>query len=438
MNLIKEPLTRFIKLETSGSIILFAVTIAALILANSPAGDGFQNFWNNYITISLPGLELSKPILKWINDGLMVIFFFLIGLEIKREIITGELSHLKKASLPLFAAIGGMIFPALLFLLFNQGKAGSEGWGIPMAADIAFSLGILKLLGKRVPIGLKVFLMAFAIIDDLGAVLIIAFFYSIDLTWSYIVIGLVIIVFLFFLSSHGLYSKYLFFLMGIVVWILFLKSGIHTTIAGVLLAFTIPLKRKTNSVSFFNKGKEMLNQFVSDCDRNSEKTILTKNQINIIDELEDLTEKTAPPLQYIEHRLHGWVSYLIMPLFALANAGVVFSFSGDTNFGLSINLAMSLIFGNIIGIFSFSWLTIKLKLAELPENVTFFQLFGISVLGGLGFTMALFINNLAYSNPSLINSAKMGILIGSFIAGSLGYLIIKLALKDYKNKGMSN
>ncbi len=437
MKIIKEPLAKFIRLETSGSIILFAVTVLALILANSPVGNNFQSFWDSYITISLPGLELSKPILKWINDGLMVIFFFLIGLEIKREILTGELNHLKKASLPIFAAIGGMIFPALLFLLFNQNKPGSEGWGIPMAADIAFSLGILKLIGKRVPLGLKVFLMAFAIIDDLGAVLIIAFFYSTNLTWLFIFIGLAIIAFLFFLSSRGLYSKYLFFLMGIIVWILFLKSGIHTTIAGVLLAFTIPLKRKTNSASFYNEGKEMLEQFVSDCDTNMEKTILTKNQINAIDGLEYLTEKTAPPLQYIEHRLHGWVSYLIMPLFAFANAGVVFSLSSDTNFMLSLNIAMSLLIGNVVGIFSFSFLAIKLKLAELPENVTFFQLAGISVLGGLGFTMALFINNLAYTDPVLINSAKMGILIGSFIAGLLGYLIIRLALKDYKNKEAS-
>ncbi len=437
MNLIKEPLAKFIRLETSSSIILFTVTVAALILANSPVGESFLGFWNNYITISVPGFELSKPVLKWINDGLMVIFFFLIGLEIKREILTGELSHLKKASLPLFAAIGGMIFPALLFLLINQGKTGIEGWGIPMAADIAFSLGILKLLGKQVPSGLKIFLMAFAIIDDLGAVLIIAFFYSTNLSWAYIGIGLAIIALLFVLSSHGIYSKYLFFALGIVVWILFLKSGIHTTIAGVLLAFTIPLKRKTNSLSFYNEGKEMLDLFVSGCNKNEEKSILTKNQIDIIDELEDLTEQTAPPLQYIEHRLHGWVSYLIMPLFALANAGVVFSFSGDTNFSLSLNIALSLIFGNIIGIFSFSWLSIKLKIAELPENVTFFQLFGISVLGGLGFTMALFINNLAYTDAVLINSAKMGILLGSFIAGLMGYLLIKLALRNYKKEEAS-
>ena len=182
----------------------------------------------------------------------------------------------------------------------------------------------------------------------------------------------------------------------------------------------------------------MLDQFVRECDRNNEKAILTKSQINIIDEIEDLTEKTAPPLQYIEHRLHGWVSYLIMPLFAFANAGVVFSFSSDTNLVLSLNIAASLIFGNLIGIFSFSWLSVKLKLAELPQNVTFFQIAGISVLGGLGFTMALFINNLAYNEPTLINSAKMGILIGSFIAGSLGYLIIKLALKNSKNEEVPN
>jgi len=430
MNFIKEPLNKFIRLETSGSIILFAATLAALVLANSPVGEAFLGFWKNYITISFPGFELSKPILKWINDGLMVIFFFLIGLEIKREVVTGELSHLKKASLPIFAAVGGMIIPALLFTVLNRGNSGSEGWGIPMAADIAFSLGILKLLGKRVPLGIKIFLMAFAIIDDLGAVLVIAFFYSTNLVWSYIGIGLFIIALLFVLSNRGLYSKYLFFVMAVVVWVLFLKSGIHTTIAGVLLAFTIPLKRKTNSVSFYKNGKELLEEFVIDCDLNEEKTILSHHQMNMIDEMEEITEKTASPLQYLEHRLHGWVSYLVMPIFAFANAGVVFSFTDETNISLALNIALSMIGGNIIGIFSFSWLAIKFGIAELPDSTTIQQLAGVSILGGLGFTMSLFINNLAYQDPVLINSAKMGILIGSFIAGLLGYLMIKLTLKE--------
>ncbi len=432
MNFIKEPLNKFIRLETSASIVLFSATLCALILANSPVSNKFLGFWENYITFSFPGFELSKPILKWVNDGLMVVFFFLIGLEIKREIVTGELSHLKKASLPIFAAIGGMILPALLFAFLNQGKPGSEGWGIPMAADIAFSLGILKLLGKRVPPGIKVFLMAFAIIDDLGAVLVIAFFYSSNLVWSYIGIGLLIVALLFLLSVRGLYSKYLFFILGLVVWVLFLKSGIHTTIAGVLLAFTIPLKRKTNSVSFFHNSKELLDQFINNCNLNEKKTILSHHQMNAIDELEELTEKTASPLQYLEHRLHGWVSYLVMPIFAFANAGVIFSFSGDTNISLSFNIALSMIVGNFIGIFSFSWLALKLKLAELPKNVAVRQLAGVSVLGGLGFTMSLFINNLAYEDPVMINSAKMGILFGSLIAGLMGYLVIKLTLEKTK------
>lgn len=428
IRLIKEPLNQFIRLETSSSIILFLATIAALVLANSPVGESFLGFWDSYITIKVPGFELSKPILKWINDGLMAIFFFLIGLEIKREILSGELSKIKKASLPIFAAIGGMLIPAITFTFLNMGKPGAEGWGIPMAADIAFSLGILKLLGNRVPNGLKVFLMAFAIIDDLGAVLVIAFFYSSDLVWLYIGIALVIVTVLILLSFRGYYSKYLFFVLGIVVWVLFLKSGIHSTIAGVLMALTIPLRRAADTNSFYTEGKEKLDAFLEDCQANGEKTILTARQMHAIDDLEEITEKTASPLQYLEHRLHGWVSYLIMPLFALANAGVIFSFSSDSNFSLSTNLAISMVAGNFTGIFLFSFLAIKLNIAELPEKVSIQQLAGVSFLGGLGFTMSLFINNLAYNDYSLLNSAKMGILIGSFIAGLVGYLVLRSIL----------
>jgi Na+:H+ antiporter, NhaA family len=437
MKFIREPLDKFIKLETSGSIILFLATVSALVLANSPLSESFLDFWNNYISINLPGLELSKPIIKWINDGLMVIFFFLIGLEIKRELLAGELNNFKKASLPLFAAVGGMVFPAVLFIILNFGEPGSEGWGIPVATDIAFTLGILQLLGKRVPVGLKVFLMAFAIIDDLGAVLVIAFFYSTNLAWGYIGIALLIIVVLFALSLKGYYSKYFFFLMGVIVWILFLKSGIHATIAGVLLATTIPIKRKTNTTSFYNDVKDALNMFVADCDRKKdEKNILTQNQLSAIEEIEDLAEKTAPPLQYLEHSLHGWIVFLIMPLFALANAGVVFNFGGESNFGLSTNIALSMVFGKAIGIFLFSLVSIKLKISELPKKITYKMLAGISILGGLGFTMSLFINNLAFSDQALIDSAKMGILIGSVVAGTLGFIVLKAALKGEEKNEM--
>ncbi|HKJ79870.1 MAG TPA: Na+/H+ antiporter NhaA, partial [Prolixibacteraceae bacterium] len=401
MNFIKHSLLgRFIRLETSSSIILFLATIAALILANSPLSESFLSFWENKITVSLPGFELSKPVLKWINDGLMAVFFFLIGLEIKREILAGELSNLKKASLPVIAAIGGMVVPALFFVLLNRGNPGMEGWGIPVATDIAFTLGILQLLGKRVPVGLKVFLMAYAIIDDLGAVLIIAFFYSAQLSWVNIGVGLLIVAALLIFAARGYYSKYIFFIAGIIVWVLFLKSGIHATIAGVLMALTIPIQRKTNTSLFYNKSNKLLDEFRKDINQEEKNKILSKNQIEVLDELDGLTENITPPLQHLEHRLHGWVSYLIMPLFAFANAGVVFNFTSDMNLDLSANISISMVLGKTIGIFLFSYLAIKTSFSESPINVTLTHILGVAALGGLGFTMSLFINNLAYTDPN--------------------------------------
>jgi NhaA family Na+:H+ antiporter len=433
MNFIKDPINRFIKMETSSSIILFAASIAALILANSSLSETFLGFWKNDMSISLPGFKLSKPILKWINDGLMAVFFFLIGLEIKREILIGELSNLKKASLPMLAAVGGMLFPALIFVTLNSGNAGMKGWGIPMATDIAFSLGILTLLGKRVPVGLKVFLMAFAIIDDLGAVLVIAFFYSSKLIWANIAMGIIIVIALSILTRFKLYSKYLYFIAGVVVWVLFLKSGIHSTIAGVLMALTIPIDRNVATRTFYDRGTEILKSFLNECkSQQDNNTILSHKQLDAIDDMEELTEKTASPLQYLEHSLHGWVAYLIIPLFAFANAGVVFNFSGDTNTALATNIALSLVFGKFVGIFLVSYLAVKLKISELPKNVNLVGLAGVALLGGLGFTMALFINNLAFTDEVLINSAKMGILIGSFVAGILGYFTIRLMIKSSK------
>jgi NhaA family Na+:H+ antiporter len=312
--------------------------------------------------------------------------------------------------------------------MVSQGPKDGESHG----RRHCFSLGILKLLGNRVTSGLKLFLIAFAIIDYLGSVLVIALFYRSNLVWAYIFIGLSIVVLLLILSNYGYYSKYLFFLAGIIVWVLFLKSGIHATIAGVLLALTIPLNRKTDTRSFFENSKETLALFMDDCQNQETKTVLTKKQIEALDELDDLTEKTAPPLQFIEQRLHGWVSYLIMPLFALANAGVVFQFGDQTYSYLTFNIAISLIIGNFLGIFLSSLLSVKLKLAILPENVNIKQLAGVSILGGLGFTMSLFINNLAFTETAIIDSAKLGILIGSFTAGMLGYIVLRATLGSKK------
>ncbi len=430
MKIIQEPIKRFINLETSSSIILFAFSIIAIIWANSSYGYLYNELWNHNFTIGFADTKfhLDKPLILWINDGLMAIFFFVIGLEVKREILAGELTTLKKASLPIFAAIGGMVFPVLIFLVLTNGKEGVEGWGIPMATDIAFTLGILKVLGNRVPLGLKIFLTAFAIVDDIGAVLVIAIFYSANIEWQLLFYGLLIFGILVFLSYRNVYSKYLFFVFGCVIWLLFLKSGVHPTIVGILMAFTIPIERKANLIEYVHLVRKELSVFKDD--EVQENGLLTKEQLNIIDSVETITEKVHSPLQNLEHTLHGWVSYIIMPIFALANAGVVISFAGLGDVShISLNIALALVFGNAVGIMLMVFIGIKLKLADLPDGVNFKQLFGVSMLGGLGFTMSLFIANLAYGNESLIAASKMGVIMGSLVAGVVGYLVLRFTLK---------
>ncbi|PKP12432.1 MAG: Na+/H+ antiporter NhaA [Bacteroidetes bacterium HGW-Bacteroidetes-3] len=427
---VSGSLNQFIHLETTASLLLFAFSVFAVIWANSPYGSAYEQLWHYKFTIGFANtnFHLEKSLILWINDGLMAIFFFVIGLEVKREVLAGELTTLRKASLPVFAAIGGMAFPVMIFLFFNQGKAGVDGWGIPMATDIAFTLGILKLLGNRVPLGLKIFLTAFAIVDDIGAVLVIAIFYSANIQWDLIAYAILIVGMLGFLSYKHVYSKYLYFVLGFVVWLLFLKSGIHPTIAGILMAFTIPMYRKINLSYYVQELSAQLQIFKGYKFKNPQ--LLNKKQLEVVDEIETITNQVQSPLQHLEHSLHGWVSYVIMPIFALANAGVVLSFSGLENTGhITLNIAMALVFGNTFGIMLLSFLAIKLKLADLPEGVKFKQLLGVSILGGLGFTMSLFITNLAYNDESFIAAAKMGVILGSLIAGFLGYLILRMQLK---------
>ncbi|MBG7629806.1 MAG: Na+/H+ antiporter NhaA, partial [Bacteroidetes bacterium] len=347
MRRISTPLKEFIKLETSSSIILFAVSIFAVLWANSSYGYLYEDLWHHKFTIGFAdnNLHLSKPLILWINDGLMAVFFFVIGLEVKREILVGELTTLRKASLPIFAAIGGMLFPVLIFLFLGSDKVGSEGWGIPMATDIAFTLGILTLLGKRVPLGLKIFLTAFAIVDDIGAVIVIAIFYSSNIQWDLLGYAMLIYAFVAFLSYRKVYSQYLYFLIGCAVWWLFLKSGVHPTIAGILMAFTIPIERKVDIKQYIKLVTLQFNIFKASKPKSEE--LLSSDQIHAIDAVESLTSKVHSPLQNLEHTLHGWVSYLIMPIFALANAGVVISFSGLGEMAhISYNIALALVFGN--------------------------------------------------------------------------------------------
>jgi NhaA family Na+:H+ antiporter len=425
--LLITPFQKFVKIESFSGILLFTATLIALIWANSPLSHLYESLWQYNIGITSTHFTLNKPLILWINDGLMAVFFFLIGLEIKRELLIGELNTIRKASFPFFAALGGMLVPVALFFLLNDNQSTSNAWGVPMATDIAFSLAILNLLGKRIPIGLKIFLTAFAIVDDLIAVLVIAIFYSGDIQWILLAYAAIPLALLTFLSVKRIYFPYFVFLMGILVWYLFLKAGIHPTVAGVLMALTIPIRQKINVKTYSDKLMNIATGIEDSC---TKRPILTNQQIEQIDNLEDWTHQVQSPLQHLEHKLHNWVAYFIMPVFALSNAGIIFSGDMNLEMPLVINIALCLIIGNSIGVSLMSFVGVKLKISELPQGVSKLQVIGIAFLAGIGFTMAIFIANLAFiSNPEFIDSAKIGILIGSFTSGVLGYLILLFASK---------
>ncbi|MEQ8706879.1 MAG: Na+/H+ antiporter NhaA [Phaeodactylibacter sp.] len=422
--LLTSPMEKFIKIESLSGVLLFAATIIAVVWANSPFGDSYQAVWGYELGVKMTNFELVKPVILWINDGLMALFFFLIGLEIKRELSVGELNAPKKAIFPLFAAIGGIAFPALVFVLSNNDPEALAGWAIPMATDIAFSLAIMKLLGDRVPLNLKVFLTAFAIVDDLGAVMIIALFYSAGVKWMLILVAFVLLGVLFLLTMRGLYSKYLLVVLGVVIWLLFLKAGIHPTIAGVLLAFTVPIHRKVKIPEFMEALDELQEKIIKA--PRQENGLLSKAQIEHIDNLDEWTTEVQSPLQRMEHKLHDWVAYVIMPVFALSNAGVTVSTDTALNMNLILGIALALIVGKAVGIFLMSNLALRLGISKLPDGVSKMQILGVSFLAGVGFTMSIFIANLAFKdNPALLDSAKVGILIGSLIAGLTGFLILR-------------
>ena len=422
-----QPFERFVQLESSSGLAILIAAGVAIILANSPWSHTYHEIWEQKITVRIFDLlVLDKTLHHWISDGLMTVFFFVIGLEIKRELLVGELNTVRKATLPIFAAIGGMLFPILFFLLTNQNPESRNGWGIVMATDIAFALAIVKLLGDRVPLGLKVLITAFAIVDDLGAILVVAAVYSESISWTYIVYAFIILAFLFFLSARDLYNKYFFIIMAVVVWVLFLKSGLHSTIAGVFMALTIPIGRKANVRDYHDGMQESLSSIIEDeGEKDGTTHLLSKKQIESIDTMEVLTEEVSSPLQHLEHKLHGWVAYIVMPLFALANAGVAFKQVSDSAATLAAIIAGALVIGNCIGVTSLSLLAVKLKVADLPDGVTVRHIVGISMLAGVGFTMSIFITGLAYQDPDLVKASKLGVLGGSLIAGLLGYSILR-------------
>ena len=417
------PFQKFVKIESFSGVLLIIATLIALIWANSQFSDTYQSIWQSKVGFSTPFLELQKPLILWINDGLMAIFFFLIGLEIKREFLIGELNSMKKIAFPLFGALGGMLVPVLFFLVLNQHPETTKGWGIPMATDIAFSLAVLNVLGTRVPLSLKIFLTAFAIVDDIGAVLVIAIFYSGEIDLTLLISALALLGLLYATAFKGFYSKYLVIGFGIIIWTLFLKAGIHPTLAGILLAFSVPVRQKVDTPEFIDNLAKIIERLKGSTI--TTKPILSKDQISEIDSLEDWTERYQSPLQRMEHSLHGWVAYFIIPVFALANAGVSFNSSDALDSQLVVNIIICLVLGNSIGITSIIILVKKLKLIDVPPEIGNQQIIGVSFLAGIGFTMAIFIASLAFeNNPQYIDSAKIGILIGSFISAIIGFIVL--------------
>lgn len=432
-----NPVNRFISKSSTGGIVLIIAAFVAIIMANSPWSEWYRDIWKYTVSIGLHNdLDLSMSLHHWINDGLMAVFFFVIGLELKREIVAGELSKPRNAILPIVAGLGGMLFPALIYTYFNAGTESMNGWGIPMATDLAFALGILYLLGDKVPASLKIFLTAFAIVDDLGSVLVIAVFYTAEISMQNLGIGIGFLLVMVLSNVLGVRNTFYYGLIGIGgVWLFFLLSGVHATIAAILAAFTIPATTKINEVHFIDKMKHYLDKF-KNSDPNHSVPTLTSEQLHILEDMESLNKKAMTPLQKLEHDMHPIVAYIVMPIFALANAGVVFGDDiwADATSNVALGVAVGLLVGKMIGIFCVSGLMIKFKLVPMPPGVTYKHLLGLGLISAIGFTMSLFINELAFTplgaiGDVYISQAKIGIIIASLIGGLSGYFLLSTISK---------
>jgi NhaA family Na+:H+ antiporter len=428
---VATPFEHFLHAQTTTGLVLISMTIIALLLANSPLSETYAHLLHMKIDFNVGSWKLSHTLHHWINDGLMAIFFFMIGLEIKREILAGELSNIKVAILPILAAIGGMVFPALIYMSINSGLEGANGWGIPMATDIAFAISALVLLGKRVPVALVTFLVALAIVDDLGAVLVIAIFYTEQINMIPLGLAGVSFAILILFNRLGIHAVLAYFVVGIFMWFFMLESGVHATIAGVLAALAIPSKPKSPPVTLTDETRKLLDEY-------DKYPVATDHEMHekqkaILLNIKDKINSVGTPSARLEHALHLPVSLLIIPIFALANAGISIDFSsiGATIVEpVSLGIICGLIAGKVIGIFGVSWLAIKLNIARLPQNSSMSQIFGVAFLGGIGFTMSIFVADLAFiGNPQLIFQAKIGVLAASIFAGLFGYFWLKYATK---------
>lgn len=421
-------------LNIVASILLFLTAILAAIIANSPLAPMYQDFLMQELHLRVGDFNLLShgghplTMIEFINDCLMTVFFLAVGLEIKRELLVGELSSPRKAALPFIAACGGMLLPVLIYsFLVVSGTPETKGMAIPMATDIAFSLGVLSLLGKRVPLSLKIFLTAFAVVDDIGGILVIAIFYSADVAYGYLIIAAILYTFLYYMGKFGMTQKLFFLFFGVITWYLFLQSGIHSTISGVILAFVIPARPRLDAGKYIKRIRDIISTFpVTD----SDKIVLTNEQIATLKQVERASDFVISPLQSLEDNLHAAVNFVILPLFAFANAGVMFSGEGRVVGDVSLAVAVGLLLGKFIGIYLFTWFTIKSGLASMPAGMNWKNIAGVSLLGGVGFTVSLFIANLSFAGtyPELLNQAKFGVLLGTVVAGTLGYIVLKKVL----------
>lgn len=432
------PIEEFLHKESSSGILLMLCVAAALIIANSPLFPAYDALLHTKFTIGVPGYSISHSIHHWINDGLMALFFFVIGLEVKREILIGELSNLRQALLPIGAAIGGMIVPAGLYLIFSQSGPAMNGWGIPMATDIAFAVGIVALLGSRVPKPLVAMLLALAIVDDIGAVLVIALFYTDSIHTGALFFAGICLVLLVVMNMAGIRKPLPFALVGIILWLAMMKSGVHATLAGVLAAFTIPARSSCKPEQFSNAIGSLAADFeaqISNLAESSQFNVLRSvNKQAILQSIENSVHHMSSPLQRLEHGLHGWVSFLIIPIFALANAGIPIEFSslGDILLHpVTIGIMVGLLFGKVIGVTLFSWLIVTFRLSDIPAGVTMSQIVGIGFLAGIGFTMSIFIASLAFEpHPDYLLNAKIGIVFASFVAAIAGYAWLRFTTRE--------
>ncbi len=420
------PFRMFIRAEVSSGILLIFSAALALVWANSPWADLYTALWETHFSLQLGGFEVSESLLLWINDGLMAIFFFVVGLEIKRELLAGELASPRLAALPLVAAVGGMAVPALIYTAFNAGTPEAGGWGIPIATDIAFSMGILHLLGDRVPSGLKIFLASLAIADDLGAVIAIALFYTSDISYLSLGVGAGVFAFVAVLNRLGVRNPLVYGIFGIGgVWSAFLFSGVHPTVAGVLMAMLIPANIRLDPGKFVSRSRAMIDRF-DQAGPHEHHVLANRTRQDALLDLDVATDQSLTPLQRLQTALHPWVSVVILPIFALANAGVVLDFNAVTNIGhpVTLGIVLGLVVGKQVGVTLFTWIAVRLGLAQLPSNVRWIHIYGVSCLAGIGFTMSIFIGGLAFQEPAQVAMMKIGILGASVIASVLGLVVL--------------